>query len=977
MGATVKCVKHRTLPIWTCLFVIGLLVSAPNVSASHSAASPSPRLVRADSAGLTLEWVAPPVRVESTDAGGLMVSARGYAQTLAPGGPYLPYATALIAVPDGASPRLETVSAEESTQALRAPLSLAPRPEGLVWGADGQPSGGDYVAATATPDAWPTTPVAFEEVGTMSGVRLARITFYPAIPDGGTLRITRRIRVEVAWEGRVQAGPPPSPSDPLTAAAQRAIINPWGVSATLQPVDATTRHTSVISPTAYIEVASTGIHEVTYADLEPLGFAGENPQTMRLFRDGEEIAFELVDDTDAVFEEGEGLRFYADYRFSRWTTVDVYRLVADSGPRQKTITERDATPGGLPTGVPWVEDIYEQNLIYTPNSFSGHLPAGRDGDRWVWQRMLYPDPDPEPPDLSSASFTFSTPAVDLSQDAELVLWLVGRTDVAADPDHRVDVSLNGTALGRVEWNGKTALTATLPITAGILGYGQNSLMLALPGIAGVVVDESWVDGFAVRYARSPLMADMWVEFESQTSARQAYTATLAGSATYRAYDITDPTHPQSLLFIEIEGKRIKVGDPPTGNPRRYLVTGAEGILSPARVRGPEDPWEYSGGAPPTGADMIIITHPDFAGEMDALVNLRQSQSISTTVVNVLGIYDEWGDGRSDPEAIRTFISDAYATWNPHPLYVLLVGDGSYDPKLYDVSSTETFIPPYLADVDPWAGETAADNRYVCVDGSDTLPDMLLGRLPVKSAAEAETVVTKIVAYETDPRKGEWNADVLLVADDPDSAGDFGNSSDTYAAVHVSDPFTVTRGYCAGASPDWSDCSPAETDSIHENLTSEWDQGALLIQFTGHSSWQQWATERFFHLDDVPDLGNTRRWPVVLGMTCFTGAFHRPEPTLDEALVTAEGGAIATWGPSGLGVGTGHDDLSDGFFGAVFDDEVETVGEAALAGKLELAASGLNEDLMDTFNLLGDPSLQFNRTIVPWGPVFLPMIQSGQ
>ena len=113
------------------------------------------------------------------------------------------------------------------------------------------------------------------------------------------------------------------------------------------------------------------------------------------------------------------------------------------------------------------------------------------------------------------------------------------------------------------------------------------------------------------------------------------------------------------------------------------------------------------------------------------------------------------------------------------------------------------------------------------------------------------------------------------------------------------------------------------------------------------------------------------------MTCFTGAFHRPEPTLDEALVTAEGGAIATWGPSGLGVGTGHDDLSDGFFGAVFDDEVETVGEAALAGKLELAASGLNEDLMDTFNLLGDPSLQFNRTIVPWGPVFLPMIQSGQ
>ena len=47
-----------------------------------------------------------------------------------------------------------------------------------------------------------------------------------------------------------------------------------------------------------------------------------------------------------------------------------------------------------------------------------------------------------------------------------------------------------------------------------------------------------------------------------------------------------------------------------------------------------------------------------------------------------------------------------------PLYVVLVGDGSFDPRQYRADSPPTFIPPYLADVDPWAGETAADNRYV-------------------------------------------------------------------------------------------------------------------------------------------------------------------------------------------------------------------------------------------------------------------------
>jgi len=307
-----------------------------------------------------------------------------------------------------------------------------------------------------------------------------------------------------------------------------------------------------------------------------------------------------------------------------------------------------------------------------------------------------------------------------------------------------------------------------------------------------------------------------------------------------------------------------------------------------------------------------------------------------------------------------------------------VGDGSFDPRRYRPDSPPTFIPPYLADVDPWAGETGADNRYVCVDGGDALPDLLLGRLPVQTLAEAQTVVDKIVRYEAEPFPGGWNAQVLLVADDADAAGDFGISSDTHAAAHVTAPFTVTRRYCAGSHPSVSDCSSGEADPLHNGLLSDWNGGALLVQFTGHSSWQQWAAERFFHLDDLPALHNDRRLPVVVEMTCFTGAFHRPEPTLDEELVALPGGGVvAAWGPTGLGVGTGHDHLSDGFFQAVFDGGAQTVGEATLAGKLALAASGHNLDLLDTFTLLGDPALRLNRTILPWTEqVFLPLMWRG-
>ena len=88
------------------------------------------------------------------------------------------------------------------------------------------------------------------------------------------------------------------------------------------------------------------------------------------------------------------------------------------------------------------------------------------------------------------------------------------------------------------------------------------------------------------------------------------------------------------------------------------------------------------------------------------------------------------------------------------------------------------------------------------------------------------MVQKTLEYETRPYPGGWNDDVVLVADDKDPAGDFGDSSDTYAAAHVSDPFTVTRAYCAGTSPHQSDCSAGDTDALHESLTREWDQGAL-------------------------------------------------------------------------------------------------------------------------------------------------------
>ena len=73
------------------------------------------------------------------------------------------------------------------------------------------------------------------------------------------------------------------------------------------------------------------------------------------------------------------------------------------------------------------------------------------------------------------------------------------------------------------------------------------------------------------------------------------------------------------------------------------------------------------------------------------------------------------------------------------------------------TGAQSYMPPYLAYVDPWMGETSADNRYVSVSGDDILPDMHIGRLSVGTPMEAAAIVDKILSYETTPDSGhEWD-----------------------------------------------------------------------------------------------------------------------------------------------------------------------------------------------------------------------------
>jgi hypothetical protein len=619
---------------------------------------------------------------------------------------------------------------------------------------------------------------------------------------------------------------------------------------------------------------------------------------------------------------------------------------------------RAADPTGLEPGNAYVEKTEELNILYTPDCYCGSLPAGHDGDHWTWDKIAIPYGG-----SISRSYNIYLPTVDNTKNAALKLWLIGYTDVVDNPDHHVEVRLNTHLLSPViEWNGKQTVEQELNIPAGILINGTNTVELTLPGI--VNVEGMYLDAYSITYANGDSTVFGSLIFTGEET-QHTYRVRFREAADLMAYDVTVPSNPKMLTNIPPpESLYISLGDNPDGGVHQYFLTFDDGILSPSGLH-LKQPLNVTSG------DYLIISHNVFLSSLSSLVTLRQDQGMDVQVIDVQAVYDNFGEGRPSPYAIHAFLSDAYHNWGTPPQYVLLVGDGTNDPKHYDPDTTNTYIPPFLVDVDPWAGETASDNRFVSVDGDDILPDMLIGRLPVNSPEQTASVVKKIVDYETNPPPGNWRQAITFVADNADdpesSTNNFPQDAIYLDNYYIPPQYSVNHiHHPQGGDPNLT----------RNEIRNTWNSGTVLLTYLGHGAIKRWGSysEGFWKTGDLPSLSNGSKLPVILGMTCLTGKFQaREDDTLDEiTLRLPNGGAVAVWGPTGFGLATGHVELAAGFYTEIFYSHPTDLGRAVAAGKFNLMQTKpYYSDLVDTFVLLGDPATQIKLT---WSNyTFIPLV----
>jgi hypothetical protein len=378
------------------------------------------------------------------------------------------------------------------------------------------------------------------------------------------------------------------------------------------------------------------------------------------------------------------------------------------------------------------------------------------------------------------------------------------------------------------------------------------------------------------------------------------------------------------------------------------------------------------------AQVLYISPQIFQAGLAPLVARRQAQGYSVQVIDVQAIYDNWSDGQVDPNAIRNFLRYARDSWATKPVAVTLVGDGTADPYNYVGRNNINYIPPYLAPVDPYIVETACETCYAQLDGadplSDQLPDILLGRLPVKSAAEIQALVAKILNYETGAVAPDWHSRAVFVTDNDVEADGTLDQAAGFATLAEQSVARLPSGIEArrmyyDPSPTRPNQPWREPDAVraHAKVQQLISEGAALVTYVGHGSQFQWAvtdsgipTSYLLTLFDADGLTNQGRAGIVREMTCLTGAFQTMAfsgTSIDERLLLQPSGAVAVWGSSGLGVSHGHDLLAKGFDQALWQPGVlqPTIGSLTQAGFTALYTQGVCcQDSIWTYLLLGDP-----------------------
>ena len=533
----------------------------------------------------------------------------------------------------------------------------------------------------------------------------------------------------------------------------------------------------------------------------------------------------------------------------------------------------------------------------------------------------------------------AVPHFDKTAAAAIHLEVVLQGVIAGFP-HDIAVALNGTRVGDLTYTGQDKGRLRIAVPTGLLRDGNNTVTLTAQNGA---YDLNLVDYVRITYPR--LYAADAGELKFTGRAGDEIKTTGFAGAPAAVIDITDAAHPVELVpqVTSENGKyefAVQVPWTTTNSSATHhtLLAVADDHVSKAAAIRANHPSQWHAGQ--AGADIVMISHPDFIAALAPLVSSHKSDGKSSVIVPIDDLYDEFNFGERTPYAIKNFLQSAAANWKTVPKYLLLNGRASLDPRNYLGFGHLDFVPTKIVPTSSLM--TSSDDWFSDFKGNG-LPTIATGRLPVSTASEANAMAEKIAAYESKATDGPWTNQALIVADQDDSENFTQDSqliqSQIPSSMQVTDIFTSTMG----------------SETARQQIAAAINSGQLLVNYLGHGSEDQWSGTNLFDNATVTSLTNGTQLPVFLIMDCLNGFFQDvyDQPLAVTLMLAPNGGGVAVLASTGLNSPAPQTLLDKLIVQNLLGPSHQTLGDSILKAKSHISDFSVRR----TYVLFGDPAMQ--------------------